>query len=339
MTARGIVHKVLTDMHAPAAYIDFFMAHDDASIASRILTGVGNALAQIMPMTQKTLQVLQKTFSHLKLAMTVAGIEFSASYHNRQTLDATAQIYEALQGLALIAAQKKKQVVLFIDEFQDIINAEHAQTIQGALRSIAQEYAQIVFIFSGSSRHLLLDIFDDRKKPFYMLCDKIELERMSSEHYFNYIQSVAQEKWGGNLSDAAYAAWIQLTELHPFYMNLLGNEICKSSRLPDADALSTAWDSCRDAEHRRLIAEVEYLTLNQQKVLKFLAQHPSTEPLSQAVLSEINLSGGSVRLCLKTLLERDIIFKVAFEDPRLPLFQLGQYRVLDPLLAYAIRAY
>jgi len=332
----SLVHKVVGDMKMPATYIDFFMAHDDKTIASRLLEGVGNLLSQLMPLTQKTLQLLEKYFSRLKLVMTVHGVEFSLAYQQRE-FDAVAQIHEGLKGLVSIAEKEKQKVVIFIDEFQDVINAEHASEIQGALRNIAQGQDWVVFVFSGSSRHLLLDIFDDRKKPFYMLCDKIELQRMSSAHYWPHIQKIAKEKWGQEISLESFATWVSLAELHPFYMNLLGHELCKKESLPSEADVINSWEECFNNERRRLVAELEYLTLNQQKVLKFLARNPVLEPMGQSALSDANLSSASMKICLKFLLERDLIFKVNFEDAYLSLFKLDQYRVLDPLLAFSLR--
>ena len=333
----SLVHKIIKDMKIPAAYIDFFMAHDDKTITLRVLTGIASVLSQIMPLTQKTISTLEKYFTRLKLALTVKGIGFSLSYNNEREFDAAAQIHEALKGLAAVAKKQNKKVVIFIDEFQDIINAENSQSIQGALRNIAQEHNEIIFIFSGSSRRLLLDIFDDSKKPFYMLCDKMILNRMTSDHYYPYIQKAIVEKWGNELSEASYHQIIQLTELHPFYINLLGNQLIKNNKLPTEEDVLQAWRDCLDFEKRRLITETEYLTLNQQKVLKFLAFNPTSEPMGQAVLNTINLSSSSMSLCIKFLLERDLAFEVDFEDKRLPLFKKGQYRVLDPLLSFLLK--
>ena len=334
----SLVHKVVGDMGLPAAYIDFFMAHDDKAITLRLLNGISDILSQIMPISKKTLTVLERYFVKLKLALSVKGVSFSLSYNERE-FDAVAQIHEALKGLVALVKKQNQKVIVFIDEFQDIINAESSRAIQGTLRGIAQEFEEIVFIFSGSSRHLLLDIFDDKAKPFYMLCDKLELDRMTSLHYHSYIQHAAIEKWGKELSDEAFKKMMSVTELHPFYINMLGNQLCKLRKLPDEVAVDQAWRQCFELEQRRLVAEIEHLTLNQQRVVKFFARNPVMEPTAQSVLNEIKISGASMNLCLKFLLERDLVSRVTFEDTNVPLFKKDQYRVLDPLLAYSLRQY
>lgn len=42
---------------------------------------------------------------------------------------------------------------------------------------------------------------------------------------------------------------------------------------------------------------------------------------------------------MKSLLEKDMVYRVKKEDINIPSLKEGQYRVLDPLLAYALRKY
>lgn len=332
----SLVHKVVGDRKLPAAYIDFFMAHDDRAITLRLLNGIAEVVSQIMPVSQKTLAVLEKYFTRLRVSLSIKGFSFSLSY-NEKEVDAVTQIYDALKSLVKLTENENKKVILFIDEFQDITHAESAKAIQGAVRSIAQEFKQVIFIFSGSSRRLLLEIFNDSKKPFYMLCDKIELDRMISADYKPYVQKAAEEKWNSVISEDAFKKMMSLTELHPFYVNMLGNQLCKSEILPDETAVVFAWEACIEIERRRLVAEVEHLTLNQQKALKYFAFNPVLEPFAKSALNAVNLSVSSMKLALQYLLDHDLVFRVTFEDECVPSFKKTQYRVLDPLLAYSLR--
>jgi hypothetical protein len=46
------------------------------------------------------------------------------------------QIEDLLQGLEKIAQRANRKVVLFIDEFQDILKVEKSSSIQAAIRSV-----------------------------------------------------------------------------------------------------------------------------------------------------------------------------------------------------------
>jgi AAA+ ATPase superfamily predicted ATPase len=332
----SLVHKVLLDLKLPNASIDLFLAHDDKAVTRRILDGISTLLSQLMPASQKTLVTLQKYFANIRLGLSAAGFSLQAT-HETELMGAVEQIYETLKALAKIAHKEKKKVIIFIDEFQDIQNAESSKSIQGAIRSIAQDTDDIVFIFSGSSRHLLLDLFDNKAKPLYMLCDKINLDRMTSKDYEPYIQEAFNKKLGKPLSLLAFKKIMTLTELHPFYINLLGNELFKQNKLPDEKNVTLAWFACFENEQRRLVAEVEPLTLNQQKVLKAIALEPVSEPYSNKFSNASGVSVASLQSCFNILLEKDMIYQVNFEDETIETLQVGQYRVLDPLLALSLR--
>jgi hypothetical protein len=56
----------------------------------------------------------------------------------------------------------------------------------------------------------------------------------------------------------------------------------------------------------------------------------------------MNLSGlsySSIRQGIKALAEKDMIYTVTKEDSAIPGLKLRQIRVLDPLIAFALRKY
>lgn len=335
----SLAHKVIEDLGLPAAYIDLFLASDDKTVAMRILAGINDLIAQIMPVSQKAKEAIQEYFTKFNISFSINGVSLGLSYKAPEDdFDAALQVHEALKSLSKLANQENKKVIIFIDEFQDIVNAVSSKTIEGAIRNIAQSINNIVFIFSGSSRHLLLNLFDDKNKPLYMLCDKIILERMSSDDYRGYVQTAAKEKWRAEIDESLFHKMMILTELHPFYVNMLGTALWQSEHLPTKEEeVSAAWEKCFDQEKRRLMAELEALSLNQQRVIKYLAKNPAIEPYSKTVLNDVNLSISSMRQCIKVLLEKDMVYRITIEDALVGTLKKNQYRVLDPLLSYALR--
>lgn len=352
----SLVHQTVLDMGIPCAAIDLFLAHDSKAITKRILDGISNVISEFIPLSQKALQVAQSFFSHFKVNLETNGfgIQFS---HETSGFDPVEQVYDALKSLTRLAESKKKRVLLFFDEFQDIASADNSRSIQGAIRNIAQDTSSLVFVFSGSNRHLLLELFDDKNKPLYMLCDKMNLNRMSSKDYKPYIQEAAKDVWGTTIEDVVLNKILTLAELHPFYVNLLCHELWKEKspptgkkpqtfgdddtygKIPDVDDVTQAWIACYETEERRLVSELENLTTNQQDILKAIAQNPIDEPNSQKFLMAAGLPLSSVRTGIKSLVEKDMLYRVQKEDANIPNLKKGQYRVLDPLLAYALRKY
>lgn len=191
----SLVHQIATEVDLAFESIDLFLAHDDKTVIKRMLSGISSIVSQIIPNTHKAAEIVQKYFSNFKVTFNAAGFGLELS-RTMSLVDPVDQIFDALRSLALLAEEKQKKVLLFIDEFQDISSAENAKSMQGAIRHVAQETQWIVFFFSGSSRHLLLDLFDEKNNPLYMLCDKLLLDRMESKDYHPHLQKAALSRWG-----------------------------------------------------------------------------------------------------------------------------------------------
>ncbi|OGT44906.1 MAG: hypothetical protein A3E82_03055 [Gammaproteobacteria bacterium RIFCSPHIGHO2_12_FULL_38_11] len=334
----SLVYKVAEENKAPFVVVDLFLAHDDQAITKRILLGVSEAVSQIMPLTTKALSGIQKYFNNFKVSFSTHGFQIMLTHESGVTQPVD-QIFDALKNLSELAESKKQKVIFFIDEFQDIAGAESSKSIEGALRHVAQSTEFLVFIFSGSTRHLLLELFDDSKKPLYKLCDKVMIERISANHYVSYLHKSAKKQWKQHLEDDIIIRILTLTELHPFYINMLCNELWKNEKIPTVNCVSKAWQICYEQEERWAIAEIEKLTDNQQDLLKAFALQPTSEPMGQLFLTSTGLPLSSLRMSLRNLLEKDFLYQIKKEDASLPFLKIGEYRVLDPLIAYALRKY
>lgn len=334
----SLVLKVVAESSVPLASIDLFLAHDDRAITKRILLGIGQAISHLMPLEQKVLAKLQSLFNHFRVSLTAAGFSLDASVATAG-FDPVDQVFSSLRGLAELAKQKNKKVIIFMDEFQDIREAHSSKSIQGAIRHVAQDTAHLVFIFSGSNRRLLLELFDDKSKPLYMLCDMMYLERMASRDYLPHLQKLAKKKWGKSLPVQVFHKIMALTELHPYYVNLLCHTLWLRAQSPQIDDVFACWQDCYDTHEDRLIADLDKLTAKQQDILKALALHPSVEPTGHGFVSAAKIPASTINQTIRVLLNRDMVYKVKRLDDALPHLQHNQLRVLDPLLAYALQKY
>lgn len=332
----SLVHYVLAELKLPFASIDLFLAYDDKAVTRRLLDGISAAISRMMPPEEKALEKIRSFFTKFKTSLHLGAFQIELSY-DRGEIDAADQIYSALQALSDLAAREKKKVIIFIDEFQDIASAQTAKSIQGAIRHVAQATDHLMFIFSGSNRHLLLELFDDKSMPLYMLCDKIYLERMSSQDYTPHLQKIAKKTWGEILPEMVLTRLFTLTELHPFYINFLSHQVWQSKELPTIQTIETCWEICLDEETRRIRAEIEKLNKNQQNILKTLAIEPTQEPTGKAFSDRSGAPTSSLHQTIKVLFEKDMVFEVSQLDPCVSIFKIKQIRVMDPLMAYYLK--
>ena len=334
----SLVFKVVSEAGLPLASIDLFLANDDAAVTKRMLAGVAQAISAIMPIEQKVLVKLQQVFGNFRVSLTASGFSLDASM-DAASFDPIDQVFSALKGLDKLAKQQQQKVIVFIDEFQDIREAGNSKSLQGAIRHVAQETENIVFIFSGSNRHLLTELFDDSTMPLYMLYDMLYLDRIASKDYLPHLQKLAKKTWNKPLPDIVFNKIMALTELHSYYVNLLCHELWKLKQLPSLDDVFASWQRCYDVQEDRLVAELEKLTVKQRIVLQALATDATTEPMGQQFVAVTKSSASTINQTLKALIQKDMAHRVKREDSAVPQLAEGQYRVLDPLLAFALRKY
>lgn len=332
----SLVNKVVIDLNLPCATIDLFLAHDDNVIIKRIMSGIGEILSHLLTPSQKFLRLAQQLFHNFRVTLGIKGYYVEATF-GASTADVIDKIYEALNIVNKLAVEKKRKIVIFFDEFQDIANANGAKSIQGAIRNIAQSTDNIVFIFSGSYQHMLAELFDDKAKPLYMLCDKIYLERIYAKDYKEHINKIAYIKWKKHLKPDVLDKILDLTEAHAFYVNMLCDIIFAGNCLPDLDSVLKAWEKCQDIEQRRIISDIENLAKNQQDVLRLIAIYSPTEPTGAQFVKSVGKASSTIRQCVMTLLQKDFVYLVNRDDTELTFVKKGQYRVLDPLLSKVLR--
>lgn len=333
----SLAYQVISELKLPFASVDLFLAYDDKTVTQRLLGGISRAVSEILPPGEKAFKKVQALFSKFKISLGLGLFQIELM-QDAGDLDAVDQIYSALTALADLAVQEKKKIIIFIDEFQDITSAKSAKSIQGAIRHVAQETNALVFLFSGSNRHLLVEMFDDKSMPLYMLCDKLYLERMHSADYRPHLQSLADKMWKQKLSEPVFNKLMSLTELHPFYVNLLCHTLWKGA-FPGVKEVEQCWHQCMEEESRRIRAEIEKLTRNQQDLLKALALFSTEEPTGQAFSARSGLSVSSLHQAFKVLSDQDVIFRVKQEDECVPFLQKNYARILDPLMAYYLKQY
>ena len=334
----SLVMQVITELSLPFATVDLFLAHDGAAVTKRILTGISQAISQIMPPEQKFLIKLQSIFSNFRVSLSAQGFNIDPVF-DQHRLDAVDQIFSGLETLASFAKDYKKSIIFFIDEFQDIKESVDSKSIQGAIRHIAQETSSLTFIFSGSNRRLLLTLFDDKSKPLYMLCDMLTLERMNGCNYLPHLNQLAINQWNKLLPTMIFNKIMTITELHPYYVNLLCNSLWKLQSLPSLSDIFDCWQMCYEDHEDRLIADLEKLTIKQKDILKALALNPTIEPTGQSFVIASKTPSSSIAQTIKLLINKDMVYKVKKIDEHIPQIKFKQIRVLDPLLAYALRKY
>lgn len=115
-----------------------------------------------------------------------------------------------------VAQKDGKRLVLFLDEFQSVLDFEDskAQTRQQQMRAAFQRSSQASFLFAGSIEHLMKDIFGENKRPFSNFGGFYDLAPIGASDWEGGIR----ERLGKDrctIDNPAIERLIDLGELHP----------------------------------------------------------------------------------------------------------------------------
>lgn len=217
-----------------------------------------------------------------------------------------------------------KRCIVAIDEFQQIANYPE-KNIEALLRSHIQQLSNAQFIFSGSERHLLEEMFLDSARPFYNSADIQNLEIIALDKYADFVRHhfLTNNK---QIEDEA---------INYIYETFDGNTYYNQKAFREAYAI-TSFDSLCTKKTTELIvnqmiseADRHYseimarLALPQKELLYAVArEHRARQITSGAFIRRHSLkSASSVQSSIKKLLSYGL---VSFDN--------GDYFVADQLM-------
>ena len=328
----SLIAKVLEDVRrkrAPRvehAAVDVFVVHNLKTLDEALREAIGTLSGKLLPRRKRALDYLGKAFAAFRPELTL-GTEGLKLKLGGDT-PSPARIDAMLRALDAAALHYDVRGVLVIDEFQQVSRLDEGHAIEGAIRSVAQSAQALAFVFLGSERTLLSQLFEDAKRPLYRLCEHLEVGRIDAETYSSFLQDAARLRWRAKLHDASLERILELTERHPFYVNALARQLWDRSKAPGAAAVDETWARLLAAEaelFKTQLLAVPHLT---RGVLRALAVEPTATPTAQAVTTSLGLSAGTVAKAVRWLEEHDLVFRN----------DAGVLRPVDPLMGRYLRS-
>lgn len=200
--------------------------------------------------------------------------------------------------------------VVAIDEFQQIGNYDE-KNVEAMLRTKIQQCQQTLFVFAGSKRHTMSNMFNWSSKPFYPSALCMGLEAIPLGAYQNFCKSLFEER--GKRVDADVVE--QVYERYDgctWFVQMLMNELfslTQPGEKCDASQLGTAMDNVVMTQKGSYMDLLANLAPKQKLVLQAIAREGKAESVtSAAFIKKYNLpSASSVQSAIKGLLKNDII--------------------------------
>ncbi len=128
-----------------------------------------------------------------------------------------------LRGLFEFLDGQNTPIVMAIDEFQQIREYPE-QNMEALLRTYIQQTKNITFVFCGSKKHIMADIFTNARKPFYSSTSFLALDKIPLEKYKAFIVNVFN-KGNRNIQPEAADFVLEWTRRHTYYTQQLCHTI------------------------------------------------------------------------------------------------------------------
>lgn len=203
-----------------------------------------------------------------------------------------------------------KPCIFTIDEFQQI--GKYPETnVEALLRTYVQKMNNCRFIFAGSDRHTLENMFNSPAKPFYNSVEHMYLDSISKDVYSEFINS-AFDEYGRTISPDAVSYAYDLFDGHTYYVH---QTLHNAFAYNEADVAitkdiitETVNGILNDREHS-FHTQMSLLNYAQKETLIAIAKEgKASEVTSVAFIKRHSLqSPSSVQNAIKTLLNLQII--------------------------------
>jgi AAA+ ATPase superfamily predicted ATPase len=234
----------------------------------------------------------------------------------------------SLEQLFSYLEKRNKKVLIAFDEFQEV--AGYPEKAEAMLRSHIQTLTNVNFIFSGSTGHMLQEMFLGAKRPFYQSADVLVLGKIEREIYHPFIADTFL-KGGKTIEPDAIDFILDFTEVHTYYTEMLCN-ICYSQSKKTLTPEMAKDMAIKFLENRKFdyLNILNLMTENQKKLLKAVAlEGEVSKPNANEFLRKHNLpAASSINQALKVLLDKEILFQT-----------VSGYRVYDVFLRRFIEQY
>ena len=212
--------------------------------------------------------------------------------------------------------QAEKPCIFAIDEFQQITQYPE-KNVEALLRSYIQNMNNCRFIYAGSNRHILENMFNAPAKPFYNSVEQTHLDRISKDVYTHFaIDQFRQAK--RTLKPEAAALAYDLFEGHTYYVHhVLHNAFAylDPEKVVAEDAILSTLDDILEEKGRTFASIMNRLSYQQKETLIAIAKERKARSLTSVAFVKKHAlkSPSSVQYALSTLLDAQLI---TYEDDK-----------------------
>lgn len=218
-----------------------------------------------------------------------------------------------LEEIFSYLASADKPCIVAIDEFQQVAKYPE-KNIEALLRTHIQKIRNSNFIFAGSERHMMQEMFLSASRPFYHSADMLELRAIAREIYVPFIVGHFENR-NRRIAAADVEKVYDLFKGHTFYIQKTFNEAFADTPSGGECTIGTirtaieGMIAANDTIYREILSNIPE---KQKELLYAIAKDGEAERITSAEFIKRHhlFSASSVQSATKKLLEKDIITEI-----------------------------
>lgn len=232
-----------------------------------------NAVIRAISRTDKALKGFLKKMAALRPGLSFDPLtgepRISLDIRNEQDVGLS------LNLLFELIAGEKRSFIVAIDEFQQI-SSYPEKNVEAILRSHIQQATNMNFVFSGSKKHVLSEMFSQPSRPFFSSTEMMFLDVIDQKKYFDFICSHFTAR-GKTIQDDALDSIAAYTGMHTFYVQFLCNRLFSSFKKVTAKEVNNTIHTILSENEPIYANYLNLLTMTQYRVLRAIAQEGVVE--------------------------------------------------------------
>lgn len=217
-----------------------------------------------------------------------------------------------------------RRYIVIIDEFQQIVKYRE-KGVEALLRANIQRSSNANFIFSGSERRIMDQIFLDSKRPFYQSTTNLSMEPIMRSVYVDFARRQFA-KFGKVVEEKAVVKAYDMFEGITAYVQRIMHDAFAETgpeSTADMELVGNMADRFIEESSRRIREQLSFITEQQKELLYAIHSDGVAKGITASAFVKRHRlkSASSVQSAAKQLLEMDLITKKG-----------NEYSLSDPLL-------
>ena len=304
----GLIHNVFHylmehDKEIHCFYVDIYATHSLSDFVQLFAKAV---LGRLDTPLQKAENLISKVFRYSQVTMSpdlATGMpQFSLSFQPQNTVSTLEDIFTYLD-------KSGQTCYVAFDEFQQVL--EYAEEkVEALLRTYIQQMHNVHFIFSGSKQHMMMEMFNSPRHPFYRSTEKLHLNTLDEKVYYDFATEKLRQQ-GVNLPEDLFHTIYTQVDGVTWYLQTIMNRFYRMSDCTlTKDSFHEVINGIITREEEEYKHLYHLLTTNQASLLLAIAKEGTVkEPLSGLFMRTHNLkSPSSVQRALQYLLNEEYVY-------------------------------